>query len=298
MYIERLKRNCMLLDFPITHKGVFGFFNNTNIPSNSAESIKLSIEKNIPFEIDIMQTKDDIPIVYHDFTMSIQGDDIPVNSLTIDTLNHYKDKGIIDFVTLEECITTNNGTVPMVLDFKETCFFKMTKYRKNVVNMLKDYSAEYAIQSFNPFFIFTIGKKLPKALRGQLICRGKTIIDTFKMKKPKSIASLYEKLMSIICWLAKADYIGLEVSKSKKWNNKIEQFFFNTTDEVQNTVVEIASKVTKRPVIGWTLTDLSELDISPEIYDNYIFEPDKFENYELFKEKILLSLKSKNMLHN
>ena len=297
MYIERLDRDCALLDLPIAHKGTFGIINNTHISGNSLDSIKLSIEKNIPFEIDIMQTKNDIPIVYHDFTISINNEDFSINSLTLEELNDYKNKGIIDFITLEECIAMNNGTVPMVLDFKETSIFSMTKYRKNVISLLENYPAEYAIQSFNPFFIFTIGKKLPKALRGQLICRGKTIIDTFTMKNPKSVANIYEKLMSIICLIARADYIGLEVSKSKKWNNKIEQFFFNKTDEVQNTVVEFASKVTKRPVIGWTLTDLSELEISPNIYDNYIFEPDVFEHYELFMKKISKTLtEKKNML--
>jgi len=295
MYIERLKRNSVILDLPIAHKGMFGKYNNTNITGNSLESIKLSIENNVPFEIDIIKTKDDIPIVNHDFTISIENEDIAISELTLDTLNCYMDRGIINFITLEECTNMNNGSVPMILDFKETSFFSMTKYRKNVVSLLKDYQGEYAIQSFNPFFVFTMGRKLPKAIRGQLICRGKTIIDTFKMRKPKTIANLYERLMSIICWLANSDYIGLEVSKSKKWNNKIEQFFFDTTDEVQNTVVEIASKVTKRPVIGWTLTDLDELEISPDIYDNYIFEPDTFENYEIFKEKISEALQKKKV---
>lgn len=293
MYIERLKRNSVLLDLPIAHKGMFGKYNNINIPDNSFESIKLSIENNVPFEIDIIKTKDDIPIVHHNFTISIENQDVAIGELTLDTLKRYMEKGIINFVTLEECIAMNNGQVPMILDFKETSFFRMTKYRKNLVSLLKDYRGEYAIQSFNPFFVFTMGKKLPNAVRGQLICRGKTIIDTFKMRNPKTIASLYEKLMSIICWFSNSDYIGLEISKSKKWNNKIEQFFFNTTDEVQNTVVEIASKITKRPVIGWTLTDLSELEFSPDVYDNYIFEPDMFEHYRLFRDKIAEEIQKK-----
>ena len=293
MYIERLKRNSVLLDIPIAHKGTFGTVNNTTIADNSLDSIMLSIEKSIPFEIDIVKTKDDIPIVYHDFTICIKGEDISISSLTLDDLNYYKNRGFIDFITLEECIVVNNGSVPMILDFKETSLLGMTKYRKNIVSLLQNYKSEYAIQSFNPFFVFTMGRKLPKALRGQLICRGKTLIDTFTMKNPKSVANLYEKLMSIICWIARADFIGLEVSKSKKWNSKIEQFIFHTTDKVQNTVVELASIVTKRPVIGWTLTDLGELKISPDVYDNYIFEPDKFENYELFTQEILEALKEK-----
>ncbi len=292
MYIERLKCNCKLLDFPIAHKGAFGNDNGKLIPENSMASIKSSIEKRIPFEIDIVQTKDDIPIVYHDFSVSINGKHVAISNLTLEELRYYT-KNTLCISTLEECIKINNGTVPMVLDFKETSLFKVTKYRANIIKLLKHYEGEYAIQSFNPFFVLVMGIKLPKAIRGQLICRGKSLIDTFKVENFKSISNLYEKLMSTICWIARADYIGLELSKSKRWNNKIEQFIFNTSDEVQNTVVEFASKVTKKPVIGWTLTDLNELKISPFVFDNYIFEPDTFENYNSFMDDILTNLEKR-----
>lgn len=291
LYIERLKRDCALLDFPISHKGIFGNINGKQVFDNSLESIQLSMEKNIPFEIDIVQTKDNIPIVFHDFYVSINGKEVPISKLTLSELNS-SIKGS-KILTLEECIKFNNGKVPMVLDFKETSLLKLTKYRKNIISLLENYKAEYALQSFNPFFVLIMGRELPSALRGQLICRGKTIIDTFTMKNPESIANLYEKLMSTICWIARADYIGLEISKSRKWNNKIEEFINDKTDEVQNTVVGIASKVTKRPVIGWTLTSIHELNISPLIYDNYIFEAEKYEEYIPFMNDILKELQKR-----
>lgn len=278
MYIERLKRNCSLLDLPIAHKGVFDSLTSSG---NTLEAIKLSIEKNIPFEIDIVQTKDDIPVIFHDFYISVNGEDVAISQLTLSEL-----KTFTDVTTLEECIKLNNGKVPMVLDFKESTLFKLTKYRKNIISLLENYKAEYALQSFNPFFVLIMGRKLPNALRGQLVCRGKTVIDTFTMKNPESVARLYERLMSTICYIARSDYIGLEVSKSKRWNNKIEWFLNDTTDDVQNAVVEIASKVTERPIIGWTLTSSKELKISPTIYANYIFEPEKFEDYEAFMKEI------------
>lgn len=278
MYIERLKRNCSLLDLPIAHKGVFDSLTSSG---NTLEAIKLSIEKNIPFEIDIVQTKDDIPIIFHDFYISVNGEDVAISQSTLSEIKNHK-----NVTTLEECIKLNNGKVPMVLDFKESTLFKLTKYRKNIISLLENYKAEYALQSFNPFFVLIMGRKLPNALRGQLVCRGKTVIDTFTMKNPESVARLYERLMSTICYIARSDYIGLEVSKSKRWNNKIEWFLNDTTDDVQNAVVEIASKVTKRPIIGWTLTSSKELKISPTIYANYIFEPEKFKDYEAFMKEI------------
>lgn len=294
MYIQRLNCDCTLLDLPIAHKGVFGNTGNNIILENSLDSIKASIDKNIPFEVDIVNTKDNIPIVYHDFTITIDGTTYFINELTFDKLRDYT-KNSIYICSLEECINVNKGKVPMILDFKESSLFGLNDYRKNIISMLTNYKSEYAIQSFNPFFVHTVGKRLPNALRGQLICRGKSLIETFTVKHPKFSSSTYEKLMSTICYIAHADYIGLEVSKSKKWKTKIEKYIFDYSDEVQNTVVELTSKVTKKPVIGWTLTDLKELEYAPEVFDNYIFEPDSFENYSSFAKEIQQNIKKRKM---
>ena len=285
MYIARLKRNCSLLDLPIAHKGAFGETENGHIVENTIDSIKACIDKNIPFEIDIVNTQDNIPIIYHDFTITLDKDVFRISELTYDELKRFT-INMPKISTLKECLKINSGKVPMVLDFKETSLFGLNEYRKNIIDLLKNYDGEYAIQSFNPFFVYTMGKKLPKALRGQLVCRGKTLIDTLKVKHPKLSSNTYEKLMSTICYIARADYIGMEISKSKKWNTKIEKFISNATDEVQNTVIEFTSRVTKKPVIGWTLTDLAELKIAPNVFDNYIFEPDSFENYNMFMIEI------------
>lgn len=292
MYIERLNCNCTLLDLPIAHKGVFGNAGNKKILENSLDSIKLAIEKNIPFEIDIVNTKDNIPIVYHDWTINIGEKTYQIDELTLSELREIT-KDYISICTLEECINVNSGQVPMILDFKETSLFGLNEYRKNIISLLEDYRMEYAIQSFNPFFVHTMGKKLPNALRGQLICRGKTLIETFTVKHPKLSSKTYEKLMSSICYIAHADYIGLEVSKSKKWKTKVQKYIYDYTDEVQNAVIELTSKVTKKPVIGWTLTDLKELEYAPEVFDNYIFEPDTFQNYKLFETKIRKNIKKR-----
>ena len=208
MYIERLNCDCTLLDLPIAHKGVFGNAGNKQISENSIDSIKLAIEKNIPFEIDIVNTKDNIPIVYHDFTITINGTSLQIKELTFNELRKYT-KDFVYICSLEECIKTTRGKVPMILDFKETSLFGLNEYRRNIISLLANYRSEYAIQSFNPFFVYTMGKHLPKALRGQLICRGKTLIDTFTVKHPKLSSNTYEKLMSTICYIAHADYSHL-----------------------------------------------------------------------------------------
>ena len=89
MYIARLKRNCSLLDLPIAHKGAFGETENGHIVENTIDSIKACIDKNIPFEIDIVNTQDNIPIIYHDFTITLDKDVFRISELTYDELKRF-----------------------------------------------------------------------------------------------------------------------------------------------------------------------------------------------------------------
>ena len=265
MYIKRLKRDYVLLDMPIAHKGVHG----ENIRGNSIEAIKLSIENSIPFEIDIVQTRDNVPVIFHDFVIEINDNVYQISKLTYDELLSLT-KDTLYIPSLEEVILANNNGTPMILDFKETSFLFMTQYRKNIIHILKDYQGEYAIQAFNPFFLLRMKHELKNALTGQLLCRGKTLIDTFDSCNTPYIGKFYEKLQSTICVISSSDYIGLELHPSTEWNYKAAKLFFEKIDFLQNSIVEITSVITKKPVLGWTLTKLEELEISPSLFTNYI----------------------------
>ncbi|MDD2628055.1 MAG: glycerophosphodiester phosphodiesterase family protein [Clostridia bacterium] len=278
MFVKRLNSNFKLLDTPITHMGMYG----NKVTENSIDAITSSIIKGLPFEIDIVKAKDNIPVVWHNFNIVVGSKSFRVRDLTTSELKEAK--GI---PTLEECILLNSGAVPMILDFKIVSPKYKSEYRNNIINLLKSYNHEFAIQSFNPLFVRTMGRELPNALKGQLICRGKSLFEAFNLKNREPVASLYEILSSFICLVSNSDYIGLEIQRCKVWNNHLEQFLFDASDEIQNMFLELTSVVTKKPIIGWTLKNLSELNISPFVFTNYIFDPDNPDNYDLFANKIL-----------
>ena len=272
MFIKRLQRNFALLDLPIAHKGIYGTNEQITIRENSLESIKLAIKKNIPFEFDIHQTKDDIPIIYHDFNIYINNSKYPIRKYTLEEIRKIT-KDNIYIPTLEEVVNLNRKTkVPMLLDFKETSFIFLSKYRKNIIKILKNYTGEYAIEAFNPFFVLRMGLELPKALRGQLICRGKTLIDCFNFKKHPSIGTLYEKLQSLICFISNADFIAMEITPSIKFDSIIEKSFSSNVDKIQDIVVKLTSLATKKPVIGWTYINPEDIKEVNHLFQNYIFD--------------------------
>ena len=47
----------------IAHRGLF---NNKDIPENSLSSFKKALDKNIPIELDVRLTKDNVLVVFHD----------------------------------------------------------------------------------------------------------------------------------------------------------------------------------------------------------------------------------------
>ena len=274
MYVKRLNRNFELLDTPVAHKGIYGKNTNgdINIRENSLESIKLAILLNIPFEFDIHQTKDNIPVIYHDFDILLNNTKYNIRKYTLQEIREIT-KDELYIPTLEEIIDLNKEKkVPMMLDFKETSGIFLTKYRQNIINLLKDYDGEYAIEAFNPFFVLFMVRKLPNALRGQLICRGKSLIDNLNFKKNSNVGKAYEHIQSLICFISCADYIAMELHPSSKWNCKIQKTVLKKVDNLQDLIIEFTANATKKPVLGWTYTKVSDKFISPHLFRNYIFD--------------------------
>ncbi len=203
---------------------------------------------------------------------------------------------------LEDVLKYNNGRVGVVVDAKEAHIF-YSKYRRNLVNLLNSYSdkGEIILQSFNPFFMLSTRKRLRNVATCQLICRAKTILDSFKT--PKSLAYMYERIISLICFIARTDAINMEnhydamwqmrtryfISQktckmiSKKMKNQLEKIetslykgkkrFNKFLDKIQLRLVKIAHELTKKPVLAFTIEKENDFDKMENLYIvNYIVD--------------------------
>lgn len=313
MIVKRLNKDFSLLDDTlIAHKGIYGYSNKLKrkVEPNTYESCKFAIDNNIPFECDIRNTLDNVPVLAHDNTLAvIAKKKIKVNKYTyVELCQILKEKAPSK---LEDVLKYNNGKVGVVVDAKEAHIF-YSKYREKLSNILNKYSSkgEIILQSFNPFFMLSLRKRINNILTCQLICRGKTILDSFKA--PKSFAYIYERIISIICFIARTDAINMENHSnsiwqkrtrlfiSKKANTKVElkmkklleevdkslskekRKFNNFLDKVQLKLVKIANELTKKPVLAFTIEKDDDYNKMENLYIvSYIvdFSKDGVEEY-------------------
>ncbi len=196
--------------------------------------------------------------------------------------------GILDKETpakLEDVLAYNNGKVAVVIDAKEAHIF-YSKYRNNLCNILNGYAkvGEIMLQSFNPILMLNIKSRLKGVLTGQLICRGKTIMETFRTRK--TIAYSYERIVSLICFISATDVINMENHSDAKWRMRVGKHFNNLNlcsfsntkniisrivDKIQRKIVKTASYLAKKPVLVYTIADKDELEQMKEIdISNYI----------------------------
>lgn len=297
MVIKRLNRNFKMLDGRlIAHKGIYGYSRNLNkyVIPNSLEACKIAIDNGIPFECDIRNTLDNIPVLAHDNVLEIiNGKKIRVNKYTYAQLcEMLKEKAPSK---LEDILQLNNGKVGVIVDAKEAHIF-YPKYRKNLFDILNKYSlnTEIMLQSFNPFFMISTWKGLKSVVTCQLICRANTILNSFKA--PKTLAYIYERIISIICFISRTDAINMENHSNYKWQMRTKFFisksenakvakerkmlldklettiykglkrFNKFIDKMQLRLVKFASELTKKPVLAFTIENESDFDLMENIY--------------------------------
>ena len=136
-----------LLKLKIAHRGIF---DNQTIIENSLPSFQRAIRYCIPIELDVQLTKDHQLVVFHDASLKrMTGlerylEDIPVEELKKYFLLSTKEK----VPTLEDVLKLISGKVPIIIELKGNN--KDNILAKEVLNTLRSYSGEVALQSFQP----------------------------------------------------------------------------------------------------------------------------------------------------
>lgn len=148
----------------IAHRGL----HNKKAPENSLLAFKRAVEKGYAIELDLHLLQDGTPVVFNDEELKrMTNKDGYISKLKKEDLSSYKllktDQTI---PTFKEVLDLVNGQTPLLIEIKNTG--KVGEIESIVLNMLKKYNGEYAIQSFNPFTLNYFYVNAPDILRGQL----------------------------------------------------------------------------------------------------------------------------------
>lgn len=123
----------------IAHRGIY---NNITIFENTIESIMYAVKNNLIVEVDVRLTLDNELIVFHD---SDAGRMLRLKD-DINTLNYQELLYISPYhiPTLKEVLDKIDSKVPIIIEVKEDNKI----IRNKLLEILKDYKGNFAIQSF------------------------------------------------------------------------------------------------------------------------------------------------------
>lgn len=162
----RLTETHWLLNIPITHRGLF----DNEHPENTMPAFEDAIRHGYAIETDVQMTIDGTIFCYHDDNAKrVCNVDKDVRDMTYEEIKTLRPNGKqYPIMTFEEFLNFVNGRTPILIEIKNQ---KNKGIEQKVVDALKNYSGEVAVQSFNPFIVKRIQKIAPHLLRGVLTIR-------------------------------------------------------------------------------------------------------------------------------
>jgi len=228
------------------HRGLHK--NKSKAPENSLKAFQLAIDKHYGIELDVQLTKDNIPVILHDYNiLRACGVDQKVSELTFDELRQYhlfKSKEQIP--TFKEALDCINGKVPLIIELKIP--WKANLLCEIVSKILLDYPGVYCIESFNPFGLMWYRKHNPKVVRGQLAT------DFIKEKTKGSKVQYFLLKHLLMNFLTKPDFIAYHHIYKR------------------NLSFTLCRKLYRTKTAAWTIKSQEELESNRKFYDLFIFD--------------------------
>lgn len=235
-------------DYLIAHRG----FHNEENPENTLPAFKRAIENGYAIELDVQQISDGTIIVFHDKKLNrLTGKDGYTKNLNKEDLADCHILGTENTIPLlTDVLELVNGQVPLLIEIKND--YKVGEPEKEIINQLKDYNGQFAIQSFNPYVVQYIKQKAPEMIVGQLssFFKGEkmSFIKRYVLKRLKFVKSF------------NADFISYNAE--------------NLPNKYVNRYKEL-------PLLAWTIRSQEEYDRVAPICTTIIFEgfePKKYQN--------------------
>lgn len=220
------------------HRGL----HNSEFPENSLSAFENAIKHGYAIELDVHPIADGTPVVFHDSKMSrMTKKDKYIETLTKEELSTtYLLNSNQTIPTLEEVLNLVDGRTPILVEIKHQQ--KVGDLEKRVLELLKNYNGEYAVQSFDPFVLKWFYENAPQIWRGQLS-------SYFKGEKMNFVKKSVLKRLAF-SKITHHDFVSYDI------NNLPNRFV----------------KKLECPLLTWTVNSQKNYLKAIQIADNVIFE--------------------------
>ena len=228
------------------HRGLHD--NASKAPENSLAAFRLAVESGYGIELDVQLSKDNIPVVFHDYSLKrMCGVDKKVHELTFDELQMLHLLNTQENIPLfRDVLTLIAGKVPLIVEIKIEG--KDTHVCPIAAELLDGYAGDYCIESFNPLCLVWYRKNRPTVIRGQLA-------SNFIAEKEPGNKALYICLQNLLLnCMTKPDFIAFDVKYAHMLS-------FSLCHRLYHTLC-----------VAWTIRSQAQLDAARGRYDLFIFE--------------------------
>lgn len=156
-----------LREWEYAHRGLHG----EGAPENSASAFKAAINAGLGIECDIQRSRDDHPMVFHDWDLSrMFGIDEETEHWVAEELRSLKYRGSDDGpISLEALLALVAGKVPLLIEVKSRRNYDVERTCIYVRNYLKDYHGQCAVMSFDPRVSRWFARDSPNTVRGLVV---------------------------------------------------------------------------------------------------------------------------------
>ncbi len=238
---DKIKENDWLVAMPIAHRGLWGETASGFVAENSLSAYRAAAVAGIPVETDLYISTDGVLYCFHDETLDRttngSGFIYEKSSKELDAfvLKGTENERIPRFTELLE---TAKGKCPLLIELKNQ---PAKGFVESVVQILKNYDGEFAVQSFVPAYLLKMKKLAPEFLRG--------VLGTENAENKDAVTRWVLRTMPFN-GLIKPDFISYRYSG-----------------------LPLSDKKRKGlPVLAWTVTDKTVEQKIKDFADNVIFE--------------------------
>ena len=169
---------------PIAHRGL-----HIDFPENSLSAFRAAAEHGYAIETDVRLSADGRLVIFHDDDLArMTGDARAVRECSVPELKRLRLEGSEEQIPLlSEALKAVGGRVPLLIEIKNMAGVKPKKIAAALFKALEHYEGEFAVQSFQPFYVKAFKKLRPDVPCGILGTAEKGAAKGFKMFTIKSM---------------------------------------------------------------------------------------------------------------
>lgn len=240
------------IDTSMLNHGLFahrGLYNpQQRVPENSLDAFSYAVDYGYGIELDVRLSRDGKLFVFHDDSLQrMCGDPRSIEKMTSAEINSMKLADTeLTIPAFSDVLNLVDGKVPIIVEIK--CKQNCRLICEEIDRVLKNYSGEYCIESFNPLAVRWYKKHRKNVVRGQLAgCFG---------RNGSLIGTLGNFLLGnvFVNVLGRPDFIAYRVRDSRNISFRLCRLLFNVT------------------TVAWTVRNEDELRAANKLYDSVIFE--------------------------